>query len=1582
MAGPNYDNRLELVITARQDTDAATRSFNQNLKSMEQQASETATRINREFANLTPSQDRALQAFINRSELAGKTGEAKIIAQANILKDKIGDSDKAVTDAIDAGTRAQVAAFRRRQAEVDRASRAAEQKREDATFFGSQRNAGLSFGAGSANYFKEIQAQEQLVKDLEARAAIAGKKTSERIAIESKSVLSGLAGNPDLLRQAEAHYKTLIDAARKAEAEAGGHGAGSQALRRGILGIKDLAEGSTRGAIIEATDIFVGTSGSGGILAPMLAQITEITGLSSLAIGAVAGLTAGFGALGIAGLISAHHLAETGQRIKDFSERTGIAPENVQHFQYAAKAEGADPALFERAFRGLAQATDEDSTSGARARKELKDLGVSSLYDDLGRIKPTEEIMMQLAEGISKLPPGLQQSAASMEIFKRAGSELLPVLLHLKENIAESRKIGGTFTASDLQMFDEWHKQIVRMDEEWDRFKARIEKPLAVTATLTLKLINAALSGGEEGKKAAEAYGTPYASVLDPTINAQLAERSLLANADYSEALGAASSFGDKGTFSANANALLYGTLSPGRPRPNPRLLAPPGSPESKSGEEILRDNRRELAASIDAMKAEARKDPRFALQEAEKELAALRFPDLNDPLTTPKTVNEYTAAMKKVESLRRRSSSNPDTDKNLQSVIAARQEGLNIDAQIAKQRVTDQAEILRAGMGSKSGLVSEQDINEELKLAQIAAHAETIAKVSERQFRIDPKTGRKIDESSDPTFKEFALIQEQEIEPKRVQEEYNKILTRMLVDSARFYRTRTDESMKHYEEEWQRRQAGELALQDQIVKTGNEISDRRTQFDIEANDRAKNIAIESLGAVNRQTLKDKLSFEDQKFAIEKEYADRGLALQLQRINTERARAIAGIQADARSKGIPDDDPLLNQRIGLENQKYDQETQALQSANSDRELSDAMKTAKAKEDLQIQSNRRIYDSLKQDAAGLFDQLVSHTKSWADFAKDLFKSAILTPVKDIFSSQVAGLFTGLITGNKVTFDPVGTGQGKLGGLEGALGRAGLGQPHFNVPHATPLVQSKLEQSNHLGDVSLVSGAVPVVLMNRSSSGSGSANTSSIALGALQSAAPPGWQVVPSRSTSQGYNVQSSWQPVMDDSGIASGFSNLIFSGAQNAQLQGFTNAYSDMLPKGIAQSTVSYGGVSPNGFPTMGEISALGTPSGIFSSASDNPWVLPTAPPYVDQSLSGVQLSDWANPNLGPEASIGTSGSGGGIFSQIGQMFGLGGGGNVQGTPPFLPGGASGQTGGSGGGGILGNILGGGKGGFLGGFKSMFGLDTAGTDMGNGVGIARTGLGGNLAAISKSGGFAMIGGGLALDGIRRGGIGGTIEAAGGGAMVGFKFGGPIGAVVGAAIGGGLALAKTFGLFGGDVKHTKDLVKQVYGMDINDATANSIIQIAKQAFGGQIDVAVRSPQVRDLLKLYSQATGQKKAEDMFVQDSIHGASLVEANGKLMQQAVYDNGNAYSYASQLGTYQGVQTSPLSTYAPNQGVFSGNVQILLNGDAASNALAGQVVKTATPGFIQAQSIAAGSSSIGRSAQTALTVQPSAISR
>ena len=88
---------------------------------------------------------------------------------------------------------------------------------------------------------------------------------------------------------------------------------------------------------------------------------------------------------------------------------------------------------------------------------------------------------------------------------------------------------------------------------------------------------------------------------------------------------------------------------------------------------------------------------------------------------------------------------------------------------------------------------------------------------------------------------------------------------------------------------------------------------------------------------------------------------------------------------------------------------------------------------------------------------------------------------------------------------------------------------------------------------------------------------------------------------------------------------------------------------------------------------------------------------------------------------------------------------------------------------------------------------------------------------------------------------------------------------------------------------------DDIKSIYNVSIptNSGTIKQVVQIAQSQFGGDIAVAVRSPSVRQLVMLYSEATGQKMPLSA---TTPYAGSLVEQGGKLYQQASYQEGQAH--------------------------------------------------------------------------------------
>ena len=96
-----------------------------------------------------------------------------------------------------------------------------------------------------------------------------------------------------------------------------------------------------------------------------------------------------------------------------------------------------------------------------------------------------------------------------------------------------------------------------------------------------------------------------------------------------------------------------------------------------------------------------------------------------------------------------------------------------------------------------------------------------------------------------------------------------------------------------------------------------------------------------------------------------------------------------------------------------------------------------------------------------------------------------------------------------------------------------------------------------------------------------------------------------------------------------------------------------------------------------------------------------------------------------------------------------------------------------------------------------GLKSFLGM---GGSVSTGAGSATTWgaatMGQKASALGKSNAALAAGAMIAMDGLRRGGKLGVAETSGGGALIGFKFGGPLGAAVGAWIGLWAGIARLF------------------------------------------------------------------------------------------------------------------------------------------------------------------------------------------
>ena len=168
------------------------------------------------------------------------------------------------------------------------------------------------------------------------------------------------------------------------------------------------------------------------------------------------------------------------------------------------------------------------------------------------------------------------------------------------------------------------------------------------------------------------------------------------------------------------------------------------------------------------------------------------------------------------------------------------------------------------------------------------------------------------------------------------------------------------------------------------------------------------------------------------------------------------------------------------------------------------------------------------------------------------------------------------------------------------------------------------------------------------------------------------------------------------------------------------------------------------------------------------------------------------------------------------------------------------------------------------------------------------------------------------------------------------------------------------------FGSAQEKLRKKIRTVYGVEMRDkGILGRIVQTAKQGFGGNLDVANFSPQVRDLIDLYAMSTGQRMSA---MPATMRPMSLVQSGGSLYQAPGYTNGNVMPSMSGL---------PMLGGGSNAG--SQPIVVKLDGPATTALLRGEAVQAIVenPRVVQGASMKAARSNAGRRELTTLQVSP-----
>lgn len=217
------------------------------------------------------------------------------------------------------------------------------------------------------------------------------------------------------------------------------------------------------------------------------------------------------------------YTVELTKNTKQLSRETGLTAESASALLYVTQRMGvtADQAsqsfgIFSKKIAETASATDASQTSLGKLGIQVKDAN--------GYTKTFNDILLQTADVFAKMPDGPQKSAAAMELFGRAGKDMIPVLnlgsQGIKDLEAQAQKLGLTLTSQNVADVQKYINATKNLTDANNALKIQIGQLTApVLASLQNKLASVittviSASGPFKGVAAAAiALGGPMLSL-------------------------------------------------------------------------------------------------------------------------------------------------------------------------------------------------------------------------------------------------------------------------------------------------------------------------------------------------------------------------------------------------------------------------------------------------------------------------------------------------------------------------------------------------------------------------------------------------------------------------------------------------------------------------------------------------------------------------------------------------------------------------------------------------------------------------------------------------------------------------------------------------------------------------------------------------------------------------------------------------------------------------------------------------------------------------------------------------------------
>ena len=237
-----------------------------------------------------------------------------------------------------------------------------------------------------------------------------------------------------------------------------------------------------------------------------LGSIKQSFGKFNKALG-VLGVGLSFGAITYALGGAAKKAIEYGDEINKAVAKTGMGAEAISSLAYVAKQSDIEFNSLTTAIKKMQQAVSE-AASGGKAQLEVFD-ALQIDFKELRALKPEDQFEL-IADRISRIRDPADRTRAAVELFGRAGADLLPLFEQGAEGIRKGReeaeRMNAVLTGEQAKALAEADDAIKRLGQAWDGVTRSLTIGVAPGLTTVLAAMNNVLQKEPEVLKFADAW--------------------------------------------------------------------------------------------------------------------------------------------------------------------------------------------------------------------------------------------------------------------------------------------------------------------------------------------------------------------------------------------------------------------------------------------------------------------------------------------------------------------------------------------------------------------------------------------------------------------------------------------------------------------------------------------------------------------------------------------------------------------------------------------------------------------------------------------------------------------------------------------------------------------------------------------------------------------------------------------------------------------------------------------------------------------------------------------------------------------